>query len=86
MAKLIDKIKFNEIEFLMFVLDELADELSKDGKDVIKLTLGKAQEPLHPRIVSAWVGMPSKMRIKEILCIQKVCQSCAKRLLNGIRV
>lgn len=53
MAKLIDKIKFNEIEFLMFVLDELADELSKDGKDVIKLTLGKAQEPLHPRIVSA---------------------------------
>lgn len=53
MAKLIDKIKFNEIEFLMFVLDELADELSKDGKDVIKLT---------------------------------VCQSCAKRLLNGIRV
>ena len=55
MAKLIDKIKFNEIEFLMFVLDELADELSKDGKDVIKLTLGKAQEPLHPRIVSAWV-------------------------------
>lgn len=32
MAKLIDKIKFNEIEFLMFVLDELADELSKDGR------------------------------------------------------
>lgn len=54
MTKLIDKVKFNDIEFLMFVLDELADKLREDDKDIIKLTLGKAQEPLHPEIVSAW--------------------------------
>lgn len=55
MTKLIEKIKFDKIEFLMFVLDELADKLKSEGRDVIKLTLGKAQEPLHPEIVSAWV-------------------------------
>lgn len=54
MTKLIDEIKFDDIEFLMFVLDELADSLSEQGRDVIKLTLGKAQEPLNPKIVDAY--------------------------------
>ena len=39
----------------MFVLDELADKLSSEGKDVIKLTLGKAQEPLHNEIINAHI-------------------------------
>lgn len=56
MTKLLDKVDFNKIEFLMFVLDELADKLASKGKDVIKLTLGKAQEPLHPDIIAAWAN------------------------------
>jgi aspartate aminotransferase len=55
MSTLIDEIDFNKIEFLMFVLDELADELQSEGKDVIKLTLGKAQEPLHKDIINAHI-------------------------------
>lgn len=39
----------------MFVLDELADTLSTEGEDIIKLTLGKSQEDLHPAIVKAYV-------------------------------
>jgi aspartate/methionine/tyrosine aminotransferase len=53
--KLLDKIDFSKIEFLMFVLDELADELAKNGRDVIKLTLGKAQEELHPDIIKVYI-------------------------------
>ena len=56
MSNLIDKIKFDNIEFLMFVLDELADSLTERGKDIIKLTLGKAQEPLHEAIISSYVS------------------------------
>ncbi|MCC7290398.1 aminotransferase class I/II-fold pyridoxal phosphate-dependent enzyme [bacterium] len=55
MSTLLEEIDFNKIEFLMFVLDELADKLSTEGKDVIKLTLGKAQEPLHNEIVNAHI-------------------------------
>jgi aspartate aminotransferase len=55
MSKLIEEIRFNDIEFLMFVLDELADNLARGGKDIIKLTLGKAQEPLHPDIIDKYI-------------------------------
>lgn len=55
MSALIDEIDFNGMEFLMFVLDELADKLEVEGRDVIKLTLGKAQETLHPDIVNAHI-------------------------------
>lgn len=55
MRSLVDDIDFDSIEFLMFVLDEMAEKLSSDGVDVIKLTLGKAQEPLHPAIVAALI-------------------------------
>lgn len=54
MSMLYKKYDFEKLEFLMFVLDELADKLSAEGRDIIKLTLGKAQEPLHPSIVEAW--------------------------------
>lgn len=39
----------------MFVLVELADKLSKQGKDIIKLTLGKLKEPLYPAIIEAYI-------------------------------
>lgn len=55
MATLIDELDFNRIEFLMFVLDELADKLQSEGKDIIKLTLGKTQEPLHEDIINAYI-------------------------------
>lgn len=55
MSKLLEEIRFDDIEFLMFVLDELADGLIERGRDVIKLTLGKAQEPLNPKIVKAYI-------------------------------
>jgi len=55
MPALIKKFRFEKLEFLMFVLDELADKLSKQGKDIIKLTLGKSQETLHPAIIEAYI-------------------------------
>ncbi len=55
MTAIVNKYNFEHLEFLMFVLDELADELAENGKDVIKLTLGKAQEPLHQDIIEAYV-------------------------------
>ncbi|MGH7203732.1 MAG: pyridoxal phosphate-dependent aminotransferase [Candidatus Levyibacteriota bacterium] len=55
MPTLIKKYDFEKLEFLMFVLDEIADELVAKGKDVIKLTLGKAQEPLHEDIIEAYI-------------------------------
>lgn len=66
MSVLYKKYDFEKLEFLMFVFDELADKLSSEGKDIIKLTLGKAQEPLHESIVDAWkdaVEDPSKRNL-----------------------
>ncbi|QMV43280.1 pyridoxal phosphate-dependent aminotransferase [Cohnella cholangitidis] len=45
-------IDFYEQRFLMFVLDQIAHDLERDGKDVIRMTLGKSELPLHPRILS----------------------------------
>lgn len=39
----------------MFVLDELADELRNKSKDIIKLTLGKCELPLHQDIINAFI-------------------------------
>lgn len=55
MSILLKKINFEEQEFLMFVLDELAEQLENKGKDIIRLTLGKSQEPLHNDIIEAYV-------------------------------
>lgn len=35
MTAIVNKYNFEHLEFLMFVLDELADELAENGKDVI---------------------------------------------------
>ena len=36
----------DDLEFQMFVLDELADELAKQGADVLKLTIGVPELPI----------------------------------------
>ena len=40
----------NDLEFQMFVLDELADELIEQGADVLKLTIGVSELPI-PEVV-----------------------------------
>lgn len=43
-------INYFDERFLMFVLDQMAYDYEKEGKDVIRMTLGKSELPLHPDI------------------------------------
>lgn len=43
-------LDFYDNRFLMFVLDGMANDLEEQGKDVIRMTLGKSELPLHPKI------------------------------------
>jgi len=45
---------FNE-RFLMFELDQMAYDYEKKGKEVIRMTLGKSELPLHPDITQTIV-------------------------------
>ncbi len=45
----------SEFEFQMFVLDELADELSKQGADIIKLTIGVPELPIPPNVLERMI-------------------------------
>lgn len=48
------KINFKENQFLMFVLDDLANYMEYEkGKKVIRMTLGKSELPLHKDIIEA---------------------------------
>jgi len=40
-----------DLEFQMFVLDELADELIAEGTDVVKLTIGVPELPIPPPVL-----------------------------------
>ncbi len=51
--KLQSDINFFDNRFLMFVLDQMANEYEKENKDVIRMTLGKSELPLHPEIIKA---------------------------------
>ena len=57
MPKTINDFTPGELEFQMFVLDELADELLEQGKDVLKLTIGVPElptpKPVLDRIIEA---------------------------------
>lgn len=46
-------LDFYENRFLMFVVDAMANDLEGQGKDVIRMTLGKSELPLHPEINKA---------------------------------
>ena len=49
----------SNLEFQMFVLDELADELSTKGADVIKLTIGVTELPIPENVLERMI---SKLR------------------------
>ncbi|MCU0286016.1 MAG: aminotransferase class I/II-fold pyridoxal phosphate-dependent enzyme [Acidobacteria bacterium] len=48
-------INYFDERFLMFVLDQMAYDYEKEGKDALRLTLGKSELPLHPEIINAIV-------------------------------
>ncbi|HLP44351.1 MAG TPA: aminotransferase class I/II-fold pyridoxal phosphate-dependent enzyme [Candidatus Kapabacteria bacterium] len=48
-------INYFDERFLMFVLDQMAYDYEKEGKDALRLTLGKSELPLHPQIIQAIV-------------------------------
>lgn len=57
MPKQINDFTHEDLEFQMFVLDELADQLLEQGKDVLKLTIGVSElptpQPVLDRIIEA---------------------------------
>lgn len=46
-------INYFDNRFLMFELDQMANEYEKNGKDAIRMTLGKSELPLHRDIIDA---------------------------------
>jgi aspartate/methionine/tyrosine aminotransferase len=44
-------INYFDERFLMFVLDQMANNYEKAGKEVIRMTLGKSELPLHQDII-----------------------------------
>jgi aspartate aminotransferase len=46
----------SNLEFQMFVLDELADELSTKGADVIKLTIGVTELPIPTNVLERMIS------------------------------
>ena len=65
MPKTINDFTPGDLEFQMFVRDELADELLAQGKDVLKLTIGVPElptpKPVLDRIIEA-LGKPDYVR------------------------
>lgn len=49
-------INFFDERFLMFELDQMAYDYEDAGKEVIRMTLGKSELPLHPEIINAIIG------------------------------
>lgn len=47
-------IDFYKSRFLMFVIDKMAFELEKKGKNIIRMTLGKSELPMHTSIIKAY--------------------------------
>lgn len=55
MTRYVKSLPATRLEFQMFVLDELADELIEQGEDVIKITIGIAEMPVPDRILKVFV-------------------------------
>lgn len=49
-------INYFEERFLMFVIDQMAYDYERTGKNVIRMTLGKSELPLHPDIIQTIIG------------------------------
>lgn len=56
MKNILQKLETENTEFLMFVLDEIAEDMENSGSDVIRLTLGKSQEQLNQKILTAYIN------------------------------
>lgn len=52
---MINSIDFSGNKFLMFELDQVANEYEKMGKEVIRMTLGKSELPVHSDINGAMI-------------------------------
>lgn len=46
-------INYQNERFLMFVLDQKANDYERNGQEIIRLTLGKSELPMHEDIISA---------------------------------
>ena len=69
----------SDLEFQMFVLDELADDLmDKQGADVIKLTIGVTEMPMTDAVLDSMV---EKLRDRDFVrrVYPRVCPSSARR-------
>jgi aspartate/methionine/tyrosine aminotransferase len=55
MSTYIKELPADALEFQMFVLDEMADKLAAEGKDVIKVTIGISELPIPPRVLDVLV-------------------------------
>ena len=55
MPRTIRDLMPTDLEFQMFVLDELADELIERGADVLKLTIGVTELPIPPAVLDRMV-------------------------------
>lgn len=56
MKSLITKYKFEELEFQMFVMDELAEKEKNKGKDIIKLGVGISELTPRREILDAFIN------------------------------
>lgn len=85
MSTLLKKLDFEKLEFLMFVLDELADKLKNKSKDIIKLTLGKCELPLHQDIINAFtdaINDPKKRDLVYPQGLPQLREAIAKWYIN----
>ena len=55
MPRTIRDLMPTDLEFQMFVLDELADELIAEGADVLKLTVGVPELPMPGPVLESIV-------------------------------
>ncbi|MBT6563615.1 MAG: hypothetical protein HON76_13920, partial [Candidatus Scalindua sp.] len=56
MGLYVKPLPISRLEFQMFVLDELADELLKKGKDVIKITIGITKLKVPENVLNVMSG------------------------------
>lgn len=68
-------IEFYDNRFLMFVLDQMAYEFEKNGsKEVIRMTLGKSELPLHEDIIQSMKDALDTFE-KARLYFRRVCRN-----------
>ena len=70
----------SDLEFQMFVLDELADELIEGGTDVLKLTIGVTELPIPDRRSSTRWWRSCTTRTLSAASTPRACLSCARAI------